>query len=97
MGYTDENEQRRYQREWIQKRKRRYFSDKECVVCGATELAGARLELRWPEGAGGTRHRFWSLRWAVVVERADEAEPVCEECTPAYDSVKRDKRLGVAA
>lgn len=29
--------QRRYQSEWHRRRKRRFFQDKECAVCGATE------------------------------------------------------------
>lgn len=94
MPYTDADRQRAFQREWVNKRRRRYFADKECVVCGATEEAGARLELRWPAGCVGRdgTHRFWTRRWEIVVARAAEADPVCGECAPVYELRVKERR-----
>jgi hypothetical protein len=84
---------RNYQREWHRKRKKEFFSDKQCAICGSTK--DLQLGNREPDSlhsiTGGTNP--WSLskrRFAELVEKHVVIR--CTSCQRSYQGTyRRDK------
>lgn len=62
--------QRKYQREWLAKRRVEWFADKSCVNCGSTKS----LELDHIDPSTKVSHNIWS--WSA--ERRDEEVAKCQ-------------------
>lgn len=73
---NDAGDRRRYQREWIARRRAEFFADKTCVDCGSTE----QLELDRRETADTVNRRLWS--WSTERREAELAkcEVRCSSC-----------------
>ena len=73
---TDPEERRRYQREWMARRRAEFFSDKSCVMCGSTD----NLELDHVNPEEKVTHRIWS--WARERREAEIAkcQVLCKDC-----------------
>lgn len=70
-SYRDRREyMRRYQREWVARRRAEFFADKVCVACGSSE----DLELHHRDPAEKESHSIWS--WSA--ERRDAELAKCE-------------------
>lgn len=87
MGYSDPDEQRKYQREWIAKRRTEWFKDHPCVDCGATtglQLDHVNLDLK-------VSHRIWS--WKLERRLAELAKCVsrCRPCHVGKTSARKEQ------
>jgi hypothetical protein len=84
MPFKDPAERRRYNREWMARRRAEWFAGKTCVDCGATE----RLEVHHRDPEQKISHRVWT--WADDRREAELAkcEPLCRPC-----HFKRHKRV----
>lgn len=85
MGYVGEAK-RRYQREWIAKRRDAFFRDKECVLCGAVEA----LELDHVDPTVKVTHRIWSWSEARRAVELAKRQVLCASCHEHKTS--RDRR-----
>ena len=76
MPYKNKEEQRRYQREWIARRRSEWLSDKACLDCGAT----SDLEIDHLDPSSKVSHRIWS--WETRRREAELAKCVvrCRGC-----------------
>jgi hypothetical protein len=76
MGYKDPARQRAYQNEWIQRRRREWFKDKTCALCGSAK--DLRLDHRDPTIK--VTHRIWS--WSQERREAELAkcQVLCLSC-----------------
>lgn len=72
--YTKE-EKRRYNREWVAKRKSKWFSDKSCVVCGTTE----NLELDHINPSTKVSHTIWSWSEIRRNEELSKCQVLCDK------------------
>lgn len=87
MGYSDRREyMRKYQREWIARRRAEFFSDKSCLHCGTTE----RLELDHVDPESKVHHAIWS--WSAVRREAEIAkcQILCHDCHLAKSKANGD-------
>ncbi len=76
MPYKDREQQREYQRIWVQKRREMFFSGETCKECGADE--GLHIHHRDPSKKAS--HRIWSWSEARIVEELNKCDFLCEEC-----------------
>lgn len=90
MPYKDPDQQRRYQRRWMRRRRAEYFDDKRCARCGGT----AGLQLRYRDMASKVSHRLWS--WSPERRDAELAkcDVICKRCArgesrPAVDKPRQ--------
>jgi 5-methylcytosine-specific restriction endonuclease McrA len=67
---------RRYQREWVAKRRAAWFAGKQCVDCGSTE----NLELDHVSPAEKLTHRVWSFSWKRIEEETKKCVVRCHAC-----------------
>jgi hypothetical protein len=68
--------QRRYQKEWIRKRRREFFADKMCARCGTTE----DLELDHIDPATKVTTAIWSWRAERRAEELAKCQILCHPC-----------------
>jgi len=76
MGYKDKEKQRRYQREWMRKRRQYYFKDKECIDCGSRE----NLEIDHIDPNKKWTHSFWSYSWEKIYKELEKCQILCSSC-----------------
>lgn len=70
MPYSNPEEQRQYQREWLAQRRSKWFAEKTCVECGSPD----DLRLDHVDPAQKVDHRIWS--WSR--ERRDTELAKCQ-------------------
>lgn len=77
MGYSERREyMRKYQREWIAKRRAAWFSDKKCVDCGSKE----KLEIDHVDREDKVTHAVWSWKKSRRDEELAKCEVRCNSC-----------------
>lgn len=76
MPYKDKNKQREYQRLWLQKRKKDFYKNKCCVVCGAKD----KLELDHINPADKVTHRVWSMSETNRKLEVNKCQVLCKAC-----------------
>lgn len=76
--------QRQYQREWKAKRRKAYFQDKFCVICGSTD----RLELDHTDPSTKLSHNIWSWSEARRKTELNKCQILCFVCHK--DKTKRE-------
>jgi len=69
------DEQRDYQRKWLQKRRDEYLADKSCVECGSTD----RLEIDHKDRASKANHRIWSWSEERRAVELAKCQVLCHE------------------
>lgn len=76
MPFKDPAARRRYNREWMARRRAEWFAGRSCVDCGATE----KLEVHHRDPEQKISHRVWT--WADDRREAELAkcEPLCQSC-----------------
>lgn len=77
MPYADQEEKRRYQREWLARRRAEWIDENgPCVDCGSTE----ELQVDHVDADLKVEHRVWS--WSAKRREAELAKCVvrCEPC-----------------
>jgi len=79
MPYKDPEAQRKYQREWMARRRKEWFEQNgPCVDCGSNE----NLELDHVDRRFKVSHRIWS--WSAARREAELAKCVAR-CSPCHD------------
>lgn len=68
--------QREYQRQWVAKRRAKWFTDKSCVNCGSVE----NLRLDHIDPKLKVNHRIWSWSWKKIEEEVVKCQVLCEGC-----------------
>jgi len=75
MAYKDPEEQRRYQRQWVAKRRSDYLRDKSCVKCGSTE----QLEIDHVDAKRKVHHTIWSWSKARREKELAKCQVLCRK------------------
>lgn len=76
MPYKDIDRQRKYQREWVARRRAKYLSDKSCVRCGSTD----NLQIDHINPEDKVTHNIWSWSWARIMIELAKCQVLCEDC-----------------
>lgn len=86
MAYKDREQQRTYQRGWMQSRRDAYFAGQVCYFCGA-ELV--RPVIHHLDPAQKESHHVWS--WSARRREAELAKcvPACADCHAQYHASQR--------
>ena len=80
MGYKDPEKQRAYAREWIRKRRQKWFSQNgPCIKCGSWE----NLELDHIEPEKKISHNVWSWSQQRRDKELSKCQVLCQECHKA--------------
>lgn len=90
MGYTNVDKQREYQRQWVAKRRNKYFEDKYCVDCGKQET----LELDHIDPTTKISNSIWS--WSEK-RRAEELIKCVIRCHTCHvtKTINHDMRRAI--
>lgn len=84
-------EQRKYQREWIAKRRQKWIKENgPCNKCGTWD----NLEVDHIDPQDKVNHRVWSWSDERRKEELKKCQVLCEECHKTK-SIKDQKRLGI--
>lgn len=89
MPIMDIEERRRYQREWLAARRSKWFRDKICADCGASE----GLELDHVDPSKKVTHRIWSWSKERRDEELKKCVARCESCHRKRSSEQLRKLL----
>lgn len=87
MSYSDPDAQRQYQREWVARRRAKWFADKTCVDCGGA----ADLELDHIDPTQKVSHRIWSWSWERIEAEAAKCVVRCTDCHERKSTIERDR------
>jgi 5-methylcytosine-specific restriction endonuclease McrA len=76
MPYKDKTKQLEYQRKWMEIRRATFFTNKQCVKCGSTNL----LELDHVDPSEKEDHRIWS--WSEDRQKQEllKCQVLCSTC-----------------
>ena len=85
MPYKDPEAQKKYQREWCQKRRRAFFDTKECEWCGST----SSLELHHRDPSRKESHAIWS--WTEARRQTEIAKCIVL-CAGCHDRAHAEAR-----
>lgn len=91
VPYADPEAQRRYQREWMARRRREWLDENgPCVDCGSWE----ELEVDHVDPATKTTHAVWS--WSAARREAELAKCVvrCHDCHAAKTAANHEHTRG---
>jgi hypothetical protein len=87
MPYKDKEKQLEYQKNWMRKRRKSFFSDKECNHCGSTE----DLELDHINRLTKITHNVWSWSEDRRNDELKKCQVLCNSChtkkTSNYNSI----------
>lgn len=76
MPYKNKDKQKTFQREWLQRRKDRFFKNKKCKLCGSTH----NLTLHHREPGKKIDHRIWSWAPERFWREVKKCDILCEKC-----------------
>ena len=76
MPYKDENKQRDYQKNWVRKRRREYFSNKYCKSCGSNEI----LQIHHRDPEQKVSHSIWSWKKEKRDKELEKCDILCRKC-----------------
>lgn len=74
MPYADLAQQRKYQREWMARRRAEWLAGKSCAICGSTE----NLEVDHVDPSAKVEHRVWSWTATRREEELAKCQVLCE-------------------
>lgn len=74
---------RKYQREWMAKRKAKFYEGKSCTKCGSI----INLELHHLDKNTKESHRIWSWSWKRILEEVEKCTILCFECHRGVDGI----------
>ena len=89
MPYADREAQRKYQAEWMARRRAAFFADKKCATCGAKE----RLHLHHLDKTKKVSHRIWSWAEERRAKEISKCEVLCERCHQEHHAEERHAAL----
>ena len=73
VPYKDPEKQRKYQRDWIAKRRQSWLEGRSCVVCGSVdglEIDHIDPDYKW-------KHNFWSYSWEKINAELAKCQVLC--------------------
>ena len=76
MPYKNKKDLRDYQREWIKKRKERFFKGKKCKDCGSTR----NLIIHHRDPDKKDSHKIWSWAPEKFSKEIKKCDVLCESC-----------------
>lgn len=76
MPMATKEAQRKYQREWVAKRRAAYLAGKSCARCASTE----RLEVDHIDRETKVSHAVWSWREDRRLAELAKCQVLCHEC-----------------
>ena len=82
MPYKNPDEQREFQRKWVQKRRKSHMDGKKCAKCGKPVSAKtADLDHKKPHGnTEKIDHRLWSLKDSKRKKKLKGMQVLCKAC-----------------
>jgi 5-methylcytosine-specific restriction endonuclease McrA len=82
MPYKNPDEQREFQRKWVQKRRKKHMDGKKCAMCGKPVSAKtADLDHKKPHGnTEKIDHRLWSLKDSKRKKKLKGMQVLCRAC-----------------
>lgn len=91
MPFKDPEKQKAYQREWVAKRRAKFFAGKSCKVCGGT----SNLELDHIDPTKKIDHVIWS--WSESRRNAElvKCQILCSKCHRSKSVKEMPKTMGV--
>ncbi len=89
MPMATKEEQRDYQRQWMQRRRAEFFSDKNCLKCGSVE----RLELDHVDRATKVTHSIWSWSESRRLTEIAKCQVLWHDCH--WEKTKVDLGYGL--
>jgi hypothetical protein len=79
MAYSDPEQQKKFQREWVARRRADYLSGKSCEQCGSTK----QLEVDHIDPSLKVSHRIWSWSAKRREEELSKTQVLCGRCHKA--------------
>lgn len=76
MPYASKEDQLYYQREWIRKRRERFFKGKKCAKCAGVN----HLELDHKDPKSKVSHRIWSWTKSKRDAELEKCQVLCSGC-----------------
>lgn len=89
MPMATKEAQRKYQRQWMARRRSEFFSDKTCVVCGGSE----NLELDHINRSDKVDHKIWSWSKERQATEIAKCQVLCGKCHQVKTSLENSKPL----
>ena len=82
MPYKNPDEQREFQRKWIQKRRKKHMDGKKCASCGKpVSSKTADLDHKKPHhNTEKIDHRLWSLKDSKRKKKLSGMQILCKAC-----------------
>lgn len=76
MPYKDRSKQRKYQLDFVVRRRREYFKDQKCLICGSLK----KLVLHHMVPSEKNSHKIWSWRKERREEELKKCIILCDNC-----------------
>ena len=82
MPYKSPEEQREFQRKWVQKRRKKHMDGKKCAMCGKPVSAKTSdLDHKTPhQNTEKIDHRLWSLKDSKRKKKLKGMQILCKSC-----------------
>ena len=87
MPFKNLEDKQEYQREWLQKRKDRYFKNKKCKKCGSNR----NLILHHRDPDAKESHKIWSWAPQRFWDEIRKCDVLCEKCHEELHAKKNRK------
>jgi len=88
MPYKDKEDLKSYQKEWLRKRRERFYKGKKCKGCGTTK----NLSLHHREPGKKVDHRIWSWAPDRFLREIKKCDVYCKKCHDAMPDSEAEKR-----
>jgi hypothetical protein len=88
MPYKDKDEQRAFQRDWLQNRKDKFFKGKRCKKCSSTE----DLQLHHRDPSIKIDHHIWSWAPERFWREVKKCDILCRDCHEEHNAEVESKK-----
>jgi hypothetical protein len=85
MPFKKLEDKQDYQRQWLEKRKRKFFKDKKCEKCGSK----TNLEMHHRDKDDKVSHKIWSWAPDKFKEEAAKCKIWCRKCHQEHHGEER--------
>jgi len=91
MPYKDKDEQRAFQRDWLERRKEKFFKGKSCKKCGVTREE-KELQLHHKDPSIKIDHHIWSWAPERFWNEVKKCDILCRDCHEELNSKIESKK-----